>query len=587
MKEQQQTAQQTVARETGSPTRPAHGAPPVSTTGAVAPTKWIHRLLATARQFFVFCARERLWTAMMLVFIATWTAELYTLQAETLVYPNVTTDKYKTWAPLIRGTLDLLLISAVTMALRRRWLVLAAFASFFVYLILLTYFNYFLRPLSLLTIVTSWREGMEVGGFAWDMFPRGAAALLFLALVVKLTALVQSRRVSLPRPCAWLAAGVLLSGYVGLYATANYLDPLSYIQTTRGVGRLGHIRGYLGPWFAEWYYLGHGQLLDEVLEQRRKVYDRVTPIEAEIPIHDRLVIIQAESLDTNILGFRADGVEVTPFLNQLRDKSMFYRVRALHWQGSCDADFAALNGVAGSARVNTYIVPDYPYENTTPQMLAECGFKTFSFHGNSGEFYSRRQAYEKMGFEDIIFQEEMERDYNLKSNDSGVFDADTLNLSAEMLARSKTPTCHFIITLTTHTPYTRLPPDAPKLFPDANTTSHRYFNNMRYLDNCLRDYITSLGEGVTVLIYADHSTQDFEGFVCDRDVKREMEFVPCLIYDTDRDLSKLQKTRNQPIATDGTLNLVDVINYVRGQAKRTFEKRITEEPAQPANTETP
>ncbi len=580
MKEQRQLPPPAAPSATAASS--THGAPLRTTTGAAARPELTHRLIATARQLLAFCVRERLWTLMMVVFVATWTIELYTVQAETLVYPNETSVKFNMWAPKIRFALDLLLVSAVTMALRRRWLFLTAIASFFVYLVLITYFNYFLRPLSLLTIVTSWREGLQVGGFAWDMFPRGPAALLFLTLVIKLTALVQSRRVSLPRPCAWLAAGVLFWGYVGLYATANYLDPLSYIQTTRGVGRLGHIRGYLGPWFAEWYYLSDGQLLDEVLEQRRKIYDRITPIEADIPIHERLVIIQAESLDTNILGFRAAGVEVTPFLNKLRNESMYYRVRAMHWQGSCDADFAALNGVAGSARANTYIIPDYPYENTTPQVLAECGFKTYSFHGNSGEFYDRRQAYEKMGFEGIVFEEEMVQDHGLNAGRWGVSDAETLNLSARELLSAATPTCHFVITLTTHTPYTQLPPNEHELFGNATSTSERYFNNMRYLDNCLRGYITSLGEGVTVVIYADHPTEHFEGFVCDRDLKREMQFVPCFIFDTDQDLSKLQKTRNQAITTDGTLNLVDVINYVRGQVTRIFGDRPIETAAEPA-----
>jgi hypothetical protein len=46
--------------------------------------------------------------------------------------------------------------------------------------------------------------------------------------------------------------------------------------------------------------------------------------------------------------------------------------------------------------------------------------------------------------------------------------------------------------------------------------------------------------------------------------------VPCFIYDSDQDLSKLQATRNQPIATDGQLNLVDVVNYLRTQVARAF-----------------
>jgi len=272
---------------------------PTSASGADVATRprgqrW---LFATVRELATFCRQHRLWTAMITLFIATWTIELYWLQAHTLVYPNDTGARFAMWAPKIRLALDLLFVASVTMALRRRWLIPAVIVSFFVYLSLLTYFNYFYRPISLLTITTSWREGLQVGGFAWDMFPREGAILLLVALAIKLTALILSRKDSLPRQCAWLAAGTFLAGYIGLYATANYLDPLRYIQSTRGVGRLGHIRGYLGPWFAEWYYLRNEQLLDEMLERRKVVYNSLTPIEADIPIHPRLVIVQAESLD--------------------------------------------------------------------------------------------------------------------------------------------------------------------------------------------------------------------------------------------------------------------------------------------------
>jgi hypothetical protein len=41
-----------------------------------------------------------------------------------------------------------------------------------------------------------------------------------------------------------------------------------------------------------------------------------------------------------------------------------------------------------------------------------------------------------------------------------------------------------------------------------------------------------------------------------------------MIYDSDRDLSKLQKTRNLPVSTDGSLNQVDIIKYLRAQVVR-------------------
>jgi hypothetical protein len=523
---------------------------------------------ATIGEFFAFCRRNPLWTAAMVLFITTWTIEVYLVQWYTLVFPNEIGPRFAMWAPKIRFVLDLLFISALSITLRRRWLIGVVIASFFIYLGLITYYSYFLKPLSLLTILSAWREAFQLGGFALDMYPKWPAVLLLGALAIKLTALACSRFASLPRPSARAVGTILFACYAALAVMTVYLDPLDAILRTRGVGRLGHIRGYLGPWLAEWYYLRDDQVLTRALAQREIDDNRIAPVESDIPIRRRIVIVQAESLDTNVLDFTVNGQAVTPFLNHLRRVSMYFRVRAIHKQHSSDADFGVLNGVRGSPHVNTYGILDYPYENTTPQILAECGFESYAFHGNSGEFYSRRAAYEKMGFAGVRFQEELEGRYGLKANRWGIDDADVLRLSAQELRTATVPTCHFVITLTTHTPYTLLSRSEMEIFPNPAGTAEHYLNNMRYLDNCLRDYVTSLGGDVTVFIYADHPTEAFPGFTCDRDLAHNKEFIPCFIYDPQTDLSQLQKTRHDPRATDGTWNLVDVANYLRTQIKR-------------------
>jgi hypothetical protein len=255
----------------------------------------------------------------------------------------------------------------------------------------------------------------------------------------------------------------------------------------------------------------------------------------------------------------------------------------MHWQGSADADFAALNGVAGSTRANTYNIEHYPYSNTTPQLLASCGYDVFSFHGNSGDFYQRRDAYEKMGFTDIYFRRELEERFALPTERWGIQDEEVLRLSAHELRQATDPTCHFVITYTTHTPYTQLPRDGNELYPNPQNTAERYLNSMRYFDNCLRDYVTALGSGTTLFLYSDHPTEEFDGYVSDRDTSRGMEFIPCLIYDSDQNLSKLQKTRDDRRSKDGSLNLVDVVNYLRNQVKRNCDEahENTSPPAQP------
>ena len=355
------------------------------------------------------------------------------------------------------------------------------------------------------------REGLQVGGFGLDLFPKAAVAVLLLVFAVKCTLLYFSRKASLPRPCAWLGACAGRGDVRVDFRRGQSFRSAGCDSNHSGRGSAGGNPRYLGPWFAEWYYLYRNN--DQIFRRgdqahRGVVSDRLTPLEAQIPVRKHLVILQAESLDFNIIGYHVKGKEVTPFLNRLREASMFYRVGAMHFTGSADADFAALNDVSGSRRMITYKIRGYPYQNTTPQQLANCGYDTYSFHGKSGEFYNRRAAFEKMGFKDIIFQEEMENRFGLKEPTAGACTTRTCwhcRLACCAGRNADVPFHHHA-----NHPHALQSAFAPEreIFKDPHGMAENYVNNMRYLDNCLRDYVTSLGSGTTVLIYADHPTEE-------------------------------------------------------------------------------
>ena len=298
--------------------------------------------------------------------------------------------------------------------------------------------------------------------------------------------------------------------------------------------------------------------------QREIVHDRLTPIESPISIHRRLIIIQAESLDFNVLGYEVNGQQVTPFLNGLRERSLFYRIAAARYIGSADADFVMLNGVMPSTRIITYNIPNYPYENTLPQFLARYGYRTAAFHGNTGNFYNRRNAFKKMNFSELHFREELTSQDGLPARSWGVDDRDLLEFCARRLQETPEPICHFIITLATHTPYTLIPSTEREMFANPQSMAQDYLNNMRYLDNLLRDYLGSL-KSATVVIYSDHSADPAVAPEFQPHWDGQKEFVPCFIYNTDEDLAAQQRTRGQPIATDGTLTLLDITTFLRAQ----------------------
>ena len=209
---------------------------------------------------------------------------------------------------------------------------------------------------------------------------------------------------------------------------------------------------------------------------------------------------------------------------------MYFRVKVFHFQGSCDSDFTMLEGVAATPRVNAYSMPGYPFKDSLPQILKEHGYHAIALHGNHSDFYKRGWAFHQMGFERLLFQEVLEHDFGLRVTNFGVTDQEVLNLSSHLMREIHDPTCHFIITLTSHTPYEFVVPTDDSPCPDPANIAERYFNHMRYLDDCLRDYVMSLPKHTTVVIYGDHSagasvaTADFSP-----DRVGNAEYVPCFI----------------------------------------------------------
>ena len=120
----------------------------------------------------------------------------------------------------------------------------------------------------------------------------------------------------------------------------------------------------------------------------------------------------------------------------------------------------------------------------------------------------------------------------------------------------------FCITLDTHAPFLQLTPREMEIFPAPQDPAERYLNSLRYLDRCLRDFVNQLPEDTTVVLYGDH-TASMRTELINSDIVDGKEYVGCLIYQKGRDLSALQQTRGLPIATNGELNLLDVMNYLR------------------------
>ena len=327
--------------------------------------------------------------------------------------------------------------------------------------------------------------------------------------------------------------------------------------------RVAVAHGYLVSWVGEAIYIDNDTLLQQALDRRNQATDRITPLEGPIDLPGHLVILQVESLDWHVLGLEHQGQPITPFINEMRDRSMLFQVQAWHVNGSADADFVMLHGYPPSRDVINYKIPGYPAEGTLPGIARAAGRPMSFYHGVNARFFNRGPAYNAMDWDQLYFRQRLIDEYKLPTGKwDAVHDETLLQFVADQLQQATEPRTAMVITYTSHTPWVMLDDDAPGPFDNPDDTIElRYFNSIHYTDQAIARFIGQLPEQTTVLIYADHESA--AGYEARRLKLGEPELIPVLVYRVGEDLARRQRTRDLPEATSGSWTLVDVAQWVR------------------------
>jgi phosphoglycerol transferase MdoB-like AlkP superfamily enzyme len=302
----------------------------------------------------------------------------------------------------------------------------------------------------------------------------------------------------------------------------------------------------------------------ELIELQKKSPDRLVTTEQSWPVGDKIVIIQLESLDYNVLNYKVNGQEVTPYFNQLARDSRLFKLLSYHDVGSADMDFATLSGGTPSSRMLSYMIPGLSYNNSLPRFLQQQGYNTVSWHGNNGSFFNRRTNFMRMGFTEVLFEEELNKQASLVNSYWGVRDKEIFRLSSEKMHATSGREFHFIITLDSHGPFDFISDQEKVIFPQSKQWQQNYFNSMHVLDRDVKKYLESLPAGTLVILYGDHTSGVNYGDYSSRN--GSAEFVPCIVHVCKPMTSWPPHDKRQlsPLLV-ADLRVLDVINFFRRQ----------------------
>jgi phosphoglycerol transferase MdoB-like AlkP superfamily enzyme len=226
-----------------------------------------------------------------------------------------------------------------------------------------------------------------------------------------------------------------------------------------------------------------------------------------------LLILQVEAMQKWVIGARAHGEPVTPFLNRLRQSAWFFDelFDETGDSSTADCEYMVLNSQFPIPQGSVAFRRDENHFVTLLHAFREAGYTTFAGHAYAAGMWNRAVLYPRYGFDQTAFRDELGEGPKLGW---GIGDKLFFQRVLPRIEHLHAPFVSMLITLTSHGPYQYVPvaERTLKLGSSEGTDFGGYLQSMRYNDEAIEQLFAQLSESgllenTTVVIYGDHDSR--------------------------------------------------------------------------------
>ena len=248
-----------------------------------------------------------------------------------------------------------------------------------------------------------------------------------------------------------------------------------------------------------------------------------------------VIVIHAESLQGIAINRTFNGEEVTPNLNRLIKEGLYFNnfYSQVSVGTSSDTELTYNTSLMPTQNGTAFVSYFDRTYISTPSLLKEKGYYTFSMHANNGDFWNRRAMHESLGYDKFYSKETYEVDdenvIGLGLSDKSFFAQSVEKL--KKISEEHDKYYGYIITLTNHTPFS----DTDKygefsvtmkttITNEDGTTEEiedpylegtklgNYFKSVHYADEALGEFFSEMDEAglldnTVVIIFGDHDAR--------------------------------------------------------------------------------
>ena len=279
------------------------------------------------------------------------------------------------------------------------------------------------------------------------------------------------------------------------------------------------------------YDKAHKEFVEYFAEERPMSNNQYTNMYAG----KNVIAIHAESMMTNAMYLTFNGQEVTPNLNKIARSGLFFSnfYSQVSVGTSSDSELTYNTTLMPTKSGTAFVSYSDKTYISTPKLLGEKGYYTFSMHANTAAFWNRQTMHKSLGYD--RFYSKVDYEIN-KENVIGLGLADKSFFQQSVQKLKKIDAEHdnwygVLIMLTNHTPfsdidkYGEFPVDIVETVINEQgieeqithpymegTKLGNYFKSIHYADAALGEFVTELEangllEDTIIVIYGDHDAR--------------------------------------------------------------------------------
>ncbi len=242
-----------------------------------------------------------------------------------------------------------------------------------------------------------------------------------------------------------------------------------------------------------------------------------------------VITIHAESLQAFTIGLSFNGQEVTPNLNKLVSKGMYFNnfYAQVGVGTSSDSEFTYATSLLPANNGTVFVNYFNNKYATIQKMMHDEGYYVFSMHGNVGDFWNRDTMHINMGYDKFYSRSSfvIDEEYGLGLSDESFF-RQVVPMIKDISTSLNKPYYGTLITLTNHTPWRDT-----ELFSDYDLTMTteidgeevvrdylegtmmgNYIKSVNYMDKAIGKFINDMDDeglldNTVIVIYGDHDAR--------------------------------------------------------------------------------